>query len=102
MAKEKRDNKIYKKWYFLIGAIGVIFLALSLIFYYFYGSGITRRITICTEMDYYGDIGPCIKKETVEIVTIPDNQDDCPINTRPAYNIVGGFVGREFVGCVKK
>ena len=65
-------------------------------------NGVFSKVTICTKMDYRGDIGPCIETKTVEIVANPDNYTDCPTDTEPAYDIKGGIVGTKFVGCAKK
>ena len=98
MAKKKLNNKIYKKWYFWVIIASVLALIALVLVLCINNSS---KVTVCTEIDYHGDIGPCIKTETVEIVAKPDKQTDCPVGTEPVYDVVGGFVGIRFVGCTR-
>ncbi len=91
-----------KKRWIIVGTIVSIITITGIIIGLLVANGIKREVTICTEMDYHGDIGPCIEKKTVEIVSTPDNSDECPTNTEPVYDVVGGIVGVRFVGCAKK
>ena len=100
MATKRTNNKIYKKWYFwvILAFIAVLtVLVLALVLRTDNGSS----ITICTDRDYQGDMGPCTETETVEIIAKPENGNSCPDDTEPVYDVVGGFVGLEFVGCAK-
>ena len=99
MAKRKQGNKARRKWCFWAGIIGILALGILLLIICLNSP---RKITICTEMDYQGgDIGPCVKYKEVEIVARPKNQSECPIGTEPVYNVIGGFVGIDFVGCAE-
>lgn len=99
--KTKQNDKLYRKWYFWVSIIGVLILIAVILIFCLGGPSTTHKVTICTEMDYQGDIGPCIKEEEVEIVATPENQSGCPVGTEPVYDVVGGFVGIRFVGCAK-
>ena len=96
---KKQKREIYKKWYFWVIMAVVLVLIGTIVIFYLNNSDSTRKVTICTEMDYHGDIGPCTKTKVVEIVAVPENGSSCPTNTEPVYDVVGGFVGLEFVGC---
>ena len=99
MVKKKlKKYTIYKKWYFWVILASVLVLVLVLALHTNGGT----KVTICTERDYQGDMGPCTNTETVEIVAKPDRGTDCPVDTEPVYDVVGGIVGLEFVGCAKK
>ena len=78
--------------------LGVIIFAIMRLGF---GGGL---VTICAERDYSGggDLGKCVKEETIMIVATPENESGCPIGTKPVYDSVGGFVGVRFVGCEKK
>lgn len=95
----EKSKQIHKKWHFWVVIASIISLAI-LVLVLVIGLSPTQKIAICTERE--GNAGPCIKKETVEIVAKPDNQTGCPDGTKPVYNSVGGIVGIEFVGCTKK
>ena len=95
----KQYFKIYKQWYFWVVIIAICVLAIFVSFI----SKQTQNATICTQMDYSnGDIGTCTEKVTVEIVSRPENASECPSDTEPVFDVVGGFVGISFVGCAKK
>lgn len=98
---KQSGNKIYRKWYFWAGIASILALGILLLAICFNSFNSTREITICTKMDYHGDIGPCIEYKKVEIVANPENKSGCPIDTEPVYDVVGGIVGIRFVGCTK-
>ena len=98
---KKQKQKIYNKWYFWACVVGVLAFLVLVLVLCLNGSSPGQRVTICTEMDYQGDIGPCIKTEEVKIVANPESASDCPTGTKPAYSVVGGIVGVKFVGCTK-
>lgn len=95
-----KNNK--KKLCIIVGAIAGIVAAIGIAIGILTTTGAFNKVTICTQMDYHGDTGPCIEEKTVEIVSTPESPNDCPADTEPVYDVVGGFVGIEFVGCVKK
>jgi hypothetical protein len=99
MIQQKPNNK--KKLYIIVGAIIGVIAMIGVTIGILTANGAFNKVTICTQMDYYGDIGPCVKKKTVEIVSTPDNPNDCPANTEPVYDVVGGVVGVRFIGCAK-
>ena len=99
---KKQEQKLYKKWYFWICVIGILILFILVLLLCFNNSGPSgHKVTICTNRDYHGDVGPCIETKEVEIVANPEKSSDCPADTKPAYNVVGGVVGIEFIGCTK-
>lgn len=101
MVAKKTNNKIYNKWYFWVILASVVVLVVLVLVLALHTNGGTK-VTICTDRDYQGDMGPCTNTETVEIVVKPDRGTDCPVDTEPVYDVVGGVVGLEFVGCAKK
>ena len=96
----KQNSRLCKRWYFWT-VIAVVICTLVIFVLLFLKQ--PQKVTICTQMDYSrGDFGPCTEKKTVEIVSSPENASECPSNTEPVFDVVGGFVGIRFVGCAKK
>jgi len=96
----KQNSKLYKRWYFWVA---IVIVTCIIVIFVLLFSKQTQKVTICTQMDYSrGDFGPCTEKKTVEIVSSPNNASECPSNTEPVFDVVGGIVGVRFIGCAKK
>ena len=102
MIQQKSNKNDKKKLWIIVSIVVGVVVMIGIVIGILTANGAFNKVTICTEMDYRGDIGPCIKTETVEIVATPDNPNSCPVGTEPVYDTVGGFVGAEFVGCTNR
>ena len=59
-----------------------------------------KEVEICTAIsDSSGEY--CTNREVVRIVAEPEDRRDCPVGTEAVYDIIGGIVGRRFVGCAR-
>ncbi|MBO7720399.1 hypothetical protein J6S35_02060 [Candidatus Saccharibacteria bacterium] len=101
-SKIQQHQNDKKKLWIIVGITASVVVIIGIVIGILTSNSTFNKVTICTEMDYHGDIGPCIKTKTVEIVTTPDDPNSCPIGTEPIYNVVGGIVGVEFVGCANE
>ncbi|MBR3252580.1 hypothetical protein IKF84_00700 [Candidatus Saccharibacteria bacterium] len=106
-------NKNHKKnlWIVTVIAIGVI-ATTGIIFGILAINGVfdddgMQKVTICTSRDFSqsGGVvdasGSCTQKKTVKIVATPEYATDCPVDTEPVYDYIGGIANTIFVGCTK-